>query len=79
MQQDLHACWRRTQQLAAQLRQQLMADVPGLACQDRGRVLCGIVSFTLETHPMAADVKAWLSAQEPPINVSCRNNCRWPI
>jgi hypothetical protein len=70
IQQDLQACWHRTQQLAVQLRQRLVAHVPGLICHDRGRLLCGIVSFTLTTHPKAADVQSWLSAQEPPINVS---------
>lgn len=38
--------------------------------QDRGRVLCGIVSFTVKAQPAAGEVKAWLAAQEPPINVS---------
>lgn len=70
IQQDLQACWQRTQQLAARLRQRLSAEVPGLTVQDRGRVLCGIVSFTLASHPDPAEVKSWLAAQQPPINVS---------
>jgi hypothetical protein len=70
LQQDLPACWQRTQQLAALLRQRLAAEVPGLVVQDVGRVLCGIVSFTLKAQPAAGEVKAWLAAQQPPINVS---------
>jgi hypothetical protein len=70
IQQDLPACWQRTQQLASQLRQRLSAEVPGLTLQDRGRVLCGIVSFTLASHADAAEVKSWLAAQTQPINVS---------
>lgn len=73
LQQDLPACWQRTQQLATQLRQQLLAKVPGLVLQDKGRHLCGMVSFTLQSHPNAAEVKGWLAAQEPPINVSAQN------
>jgi len=73
IQQGLPACWQRTQQLATQLRQQLSARVPGLVLQDKGRHLCGIVSFTLQSHPIAAEVKGWLAAQEPPINVSAQD------
>ena len=37
--------WGRVRQLAAELRSKLNR-VPGVTVQDRGRVLCGIVSFT---------------------------------
>ena len=40
-----HWIWEQVQQLAAELRSKL-SRVPGVAVQDRGRVLCGIVSFT---------------------------------
>ncbi len=38
--------WERVQTLAAELRRQL-AGVTGVTLQDRGRVLCGIVSFVV--------------------------------
>lgn len=69
LQQDLHRCWQRTQQLAAQLRQQLADQVPGLTLHDKGRSLCGIVSFTLDAQPDAAAVRRWLEDRKPPINV----------
>lgn len=37
--------WERVQMLAAELRGKLKR-IPGLTVHDRGRVLCGIVSFT---------------------------------
>lgn len=39
--------WRRVQALAGQLREGLAA-IPNVTVQDRGAVLCGIVSFTVE-------------------------------
>eukprot|EP00775_Hariotina_reticulata_P003182 gene3182-3460_t len=66
----LEACWQRTQQLGAYLREQLASKVPGLQVQDKGRQLCGIVSFTLKCGASPMDVKAWLSSRTPPINVS---------
>lgn len=39
------AIWERIQLLAGRLRQGLEA-VPGVTVRDRGRVLCGIVSWT---------------------------------
>ena len=41
--------WERMQLLANLLRQQLNA-LEGTAVQDRGRLLCGIVSFTLVSY-----------------------------
>lgn len=67
--QDIHRCWQRTQHLAAQLRHQLVSEVPGLVLHDRGRVLCGLVSFTISCAPDAEDVKNWLAGRTPPINV----------
>jgi hypothetical protein len=75
--QDITRCWQRTQQLAAQLRQMLSQHVPGLVIQDKGRQLCGIVSFTLNSHPDAAAVREWLERRQPPINVSAlQASCR---
>ena len=37
--------WERVQQLAAELRAKL-SSIPGVTVHDRGRRLCGIVSFT---------------------------------
>lgn len=37
--------WERVQQLAAELRSKLRS-LPGVTVHDRGRLLCGIVSFT---------------------------------
>ena len=45
--QGMSEVWERVQGLAALLRQRLQEHVPGIAVHDRGRRLCGIVSFTL--------------------------------
>lgn len=42
---DMEWIWERVRRLAAELRSKL-SHVPGVTVQDRGRVLCGIVSFT---------------------------------
>lgn len=42
----IDAIWQRVQFLAGMLREKL-CEVPGATVQDRGRLLCGIVSFTL--------------------------------
>ena len=42
----IDAIWERVQFLAGMLRDKLAA-VPGATVQDKGRLLCGIVSFTL--------------------------------
>ncbi len=42
----IEAIWQRVQQIAGMLRQQLH-ELKGVTVQDRGRLLCGIVSFTM--------------------------------
>lgn len=46
----MDAIWERVQFLAATLRQRLQT-IPGVTLQDTGRLLCGIVSFTLVSPP----------------------------
>lgn len=64
----LDAIWRRIQHLAGTLRA-LLADIPGVTLQDRGRLQCGIVTFTVDGLSAAA-VKAALAARPRRINVS---------
>lgn len=42
----IDAIWDRVQFLAGMLRDKLR-EVPGVTVQDKGRLLCGIVSFTM--------------------------------
>ncbi len=42
----IEAIWERIQHIAGMLRQQLQ-ELKGVTVQDRGRLLCGIVSFTM--------------------------------
>ncbi len=42
----IEAIWERVQHIASMLRQQLQ-QLKGVTVQDRGRLLCGIVSFTM--------------------------------
>ncbi len=42
----IEAVWERVQHIAGMLRQQLQ-QLTGVTVQDRGRLLCGIVSFTM--------------------------------
>lgn len=49
--------WERVQQLAADLRSKLRG-VPGVTVHDRGRLLCGIVSFTKVGPPDTAQFRA---------------------
>ncbi len=42
----IEAIWERVQHIAGVLRQQLQ-QLKGVTVQDRGRLLCGIVSFTM--------------------------------
>lgn len=46
LQLGMDGIWEQIQFLAATLRQKLQT-VPGVTLQDKGRLLCGIVSFTL--------------------------------
>ena len=57
------AVWERIQLLAARLRQGL-AGVPGVAVQDKGRLLCGIVSWT-KASP-AVSYMVYALAHHPP-------------
>ena len=51
LQIGIEAIWDRVQHLAGLLRQQL-SSIKGATVQDRGRLLCGIVSFTMvRQHP----------------------------
>lgn len=43
--------WKQIQSLAGMLRDKLRA-LPGVTLQDKGRLLCGIVSFTLVGSPL---------------------------
>lgn len=60
--------WDRIQQLADALRAGLQA-LPGVAVQDRGRVLCGLVSFTVAGTP-ADQVQQGLARQHINVSVS---------
>ena len=51
----------RIEMLAAELRRRL-ADIPGVSVRDRGRRLCGIVTFTVEGKP-PRDIVAALGQQ----------------
>ena len=42
----IEAIWERVQHIAGMMRQQLQ-QLKGATVQDRGRLLCGIVSFTM--------------------------------
>ncbi|KAA6422013.1 MAG: aminotransferase class V [Trebouxia sp. A1-2] len=62
----IEAIWERVQHISGMLRQQLQ-ELQGVTVQDRGRLLCGIVSFTMEGK-RPEDVKQEL--REKNINVS---------
>lgn len=66
----IERCWLRTVELASRLRGALREHVPGATVHDQGRSLCGIVTFTLQSHPDAKDVQSWLAGRATPINVS---------
>ena len=52
--------WERVQQLAAELRSNLRC-IPGVTVHDRGRLLCGIVSFTKVGLPERAPCPAMIA------------------
>ena len=49
LQLGIDAIWERVQLLAGDLRQKLR-QVPGVTLRDQGRLLCGIVSFTMVSN-----------------------------
>lgn len=61
----------RVQHVAAELRAQLSA-IPGVTVQDRGRVQCGIVTFTHARHSPGT-IQERLAAQQIVVRVSPRN------
>lgn len=66
--------WPRIQRLAAALRECLVA-LPHVAVHDHGRVLCGIVSFTVEGRS-ADEVRAALAARRINVSVSGAGSSR---
>jgi selenocysteine lyase/cysteine desulfurase len=58
--------------LAGRLRERL-AEIPGVTVRDRGRVRCGIVTFTLDGHPAEA-VKDALAGAAVNVTVSGRSS-----
>ncbi|MGI8770629.1 MAG: aminotransferase class V-fold PLP-dependent enzyme [Acidobacteriaceae bacterium] len=61
----------RVQQVAAELRAQLH-ETPGITVQDRGRVQCGIVTFTHAQHSPFSILEK-LAAQQILVRISPRN------
>ena len=68
------AAWDRIRRLAAQLRARL-GEVPGVTVQDRGEVLGGIVTFTVEGRS-ATEVATTLRAQNVNTSVSSATSAR---
>ena len=64
----------RIEPLAAELRRQL-ADIPGVSVRDRGRRLCGIVTFTVEGKP-ARDIVGALRQRRVNCHVSASGSVR---
>jgi selenocysteine lyase/cysteine desulfurase len=62
----------RIEPLAAELRRQL-AQIPGVSVRDRGRRLCGIVTFTVEGRP-ALDIVAAFRQQR----INCHKSALGP-
>ena len=70
MQWGLDAIWQRVRALADDLRTRLAA-LPGVFVHDRGRVQCGIVTFSIEGSDPAA-IQHLLSEQQINVTVSLR-------
>ncbi|MGC1329106.1 aminotransferase class V-fold PLP-dependent enzyme, partial [Pseudomonas sp.] len=60
--------WARIQHLGAYLRQAL-AELPGVHCQDAGRPLTGLVTFTSDRHA-PGEIRQRLAALATRINVT---------
>jgi selenocysteine lyase/cysteine desulfurase len=71
MQWGLDAIWQRVRTLADTLRMRL-AELPGVLVHDRGRVQCGIVTFTVEGRDPSA-LQLLLCEQHINVSVSLRN------
>ena len=61
----IEAIWEQVQHIAGLLRQKL-SEVPGVTVQDKGRLLCGIVSFTLVRLADALTVHCYQTASTAP-------------
>lgn len=68
----IEAITLRVVTLAGRLRERL-AEIPGVTVRDRGRVRCGIVTFTLDGHPAEA-VKDALAEAAVNVTVSGRSS-----
>ncbi|MFF7094407.1 aminotransferase class V-fold PLP-dependent enzyme [Streptomyces rubradiris] len=73
----LEAIEERVTALAARLRHRL-ARIPGVGVQDRGRRLCGIVTFTVDGVP-AAEVRQQLGAAGINTSVSAIASARYDL
>jgi cysteine desulfurase / selenocysteine lyase len=71
----LERIWDRVRHLGGLLRRRL-AEVPGVAVRDRGRVLCGIVAFTTGTEEAPDEVRRRLRAQGINLSVSTAASTR---
>ena len=69
------AIWERIQLLAARLRRGLAA-VPGVTVRDRGRVLCGIVSWTKASRQKSSCCNCHASVLSSVMSVCA---CRQPL
>ena len=63
--------WEHVQQLAAELRSKLRS-IPGVAVHDRGRMLCGIVSFTKVCSLILRNAPCQCTAQQLMLGISVR-------
>ncbi|GHH19110.1 aminotransferase class V-fold PLP-dependent enzyme [Streptomyces rubradiris] len=73
----IEAIEERVTALAARLRHRL-ARIPGVSVQDRGRRLCGIVTFTVDGVP-AAEVRQQLTAAGVNTSVSAIASARYDL